>query len=108
MSQWGLGLPLPAHCYLSVSEAAPFPQRRALSLAVELVNSSLKQAMELLLELVPNKAVHQRVDAAVGKSHADAKWQCCVDDPCHITVVDDVHMSQGIQKRQNVEWEPAN
>lgn len=71
--QKGFRAPLPAHGGLSVSEAAPFPQRRTLLLAVELINSSLKQAMELLLKLVPNKTVQQRVDAAVGKRHADAK-----------------------------------
>lgn len=96
--QQGLGPPFPAHGGLSISEVAPFPQRRAFLMAVELINLSLKQAMELLLELVPNKAVQQRVDAAVGKCHADGEWQCCVDDPCHVTVVNDVHMSQSIQK----------
>lgn len=106
--QQGLGLPLPAHRGLSISAAAPFPQGRALPVAVELINPSLEQAVELLLELVPNEAVQQRVDAAVGKGHADAEWQRCVDEPCHRTAADDAHVSQGIQKRQNVEREPGN
>lgn len=103
-----LRLPFSAHGGFSISEAAALPGRGALPVAVELINSPLEQAVQLLLELVANEAVEQGVDAAVGKGHADAKWQRRIDDPHHLTAVDDVHASQSVQKRQNVERQPGN
>lgn len=103
-----LRVPFFAHGGFSISEAAALPGRGALPVAVELVDSALEEAVQLLLELVSNEAVEQGVDAAVGKGHADAKWQRRVDDPQHLTAADDLHVGQSVQKRQNVEWQPGN
>lgn len=68
----------------------------------------LVQPPQLLPEVVPHKAVEERVDGAVGEAQAEGEGHQGNDGLAHPTAVHHPQGAQGVQEGQHVEGEPAD